>query len=389
MQFLVKRVLAELKNTPLSVAAYTVGLDSRIEELLNLLDLKSNCIGVLGLHGLGGVGKTTLAKALYNKLVAHFEYRSFISNIREILPRRDGLLSIRNKLIEDLSMSKATPVSEVHAGLVAIRSIIHEKRVLLVMDDVSDASQLEKVIGRRTWRQCFDGGSRIIITTRDRGVLCDLNENELFEVKDLNFSESLQLFNYHAFRRDKPIEKFQNLSNQIVSLTGGLPLALEVFGSFLFDKRSIKEWKDALKKLKQIRPSNLQDLLKISFDGLDEQEKDVFLDIACFFVKMRLRRQDAIDILEGCGFRAEVIIKVLTERSLIKIYQDDILWMHDQLKDMGKQIVQQENPSDPGSRSRLWEHDEAMSVLQSDRVSVCIIIPYLFIYIFLRQFLGF
>ncbi|RVX10626.1 TMV resistance protein N [Vitis vinifera] len=366
IQTLVKRVLAELNNTPLSVAAYTVGLDSRIEELLNLLDLKSNCTRVLGFHGMGGVGKTTLAKALYNKLVAHFECRSFISNVKETLAQQDedSLLSLHNKLINDLSMSEASPVSEVNAGLVAIRRIMHEKRVLLVMDDVDDASQLEVVIGRRKWRQFFYGGSRIIITTRDRGVLRDLHENELFEVQGLNFSESLQLFSYHALRREKPTEDFWNLSNEIVSLTGGLPLALEVFGSFLYDKRIMKEWEDALQKLKQIRPSNLQDVLKISFDGLDEQEKDIFLDIACFFVKMRLKREDAIDILKGCGFRADITIKVLTEKSLIKTYEDGILWMHDQLRDMGKQIVQHENPSDPGSRSRLWDHNEVMSVLQ-------------------------
>ena len=352
------------------MAAYSVGLESRIEELLNLLDLKSNSVRVLGFHGLGGVGKTTLAKALYNKLVAHFECRSFISNVKETLAQQDGLLSLHNKLINDLSMSGASPVSEVDAGLVAIRRIIHEKRVLLVMDDIDDASQLEVVIGKRKWRQCFYGGSRIIITTRDRGVLRDLHENELFEVKDLNFSASLQLFSYHALRREKPTDKFWNLSNQIVSLTGGLPLALEVFGSFLYDKRNIKEWEDALQKLQQIRPSNLQDVLKMSFDGLDEQEKEIFLDIACFFIKMQLKREDAIDILKGCGFRADIAIKVLTEKSLIKTHHDGILWMHDQLRDMGKQIVQHENPSDPGSRSRLWDHNEVMSVLQDMTVRV-------------------
>lgn len=93
-------------------------------------------------------------------------------------------------------MSEASPVSEVNAGLVTIRRIIHEKRVLLVMDDVYDVSQLEVVIGKRKWRQCFYGGS-IIIITRDRGVLCDLHENELFEVKDLDFSASLKLVIMH------------------------------------------------------------------------------------------------------------------------------------------------------------------------------------------------
>ena len=81
---LIKTVLIELRKTPVGLAAYTVGLDSRVEKLLKLLDIKSNGIRILGFYGMGGVGKTTLAKALYNRVVGHFEHRCFISNVREI-----------------------------------------------------------------------------------------------------------------------------------------------------------------------------------------------------------------------------------------------------------------------------------------------------------------
>ena len=83
IQLLVKRVLKELDSTPLDVAPYTVGLDSRIEKLMSLLDVRSNGVRVLGLHWAGGIGKTTLAKALYNKLVGSFECLVFMKNDRE------------------------------------------------------------------------------------------------------------------------------------------------------------------------------------------------------------------------------------------------------------------------------------------------------------------
>ena len=83
IQLLVKRVLEELDSTPLNVAPCTVGLDSRIEELMSRLDVRSNGVRVLGLHGADGVGKTTLAKALYNKLVGSFECLVFMKNDRE------------------------------------------------------------------------------------------------------------------------------------------------------------------------------------------------------------------------------------------------------------------------------------------------------------------
>ncbi|XAR49157.1 hypothetical protein NMG60_11032251 [Bertholletia excelsa] len=78
IQSLVQKILAKLRNIPLGVAKHPVGLDSRLDELINLVDVKANGVGVLVFHGMGGVGKTTLAKALYNKLLVHFKRRSFI-----------------------------------------------------------------------------------------------------------------------------------------------------------------------------------------------------------------------------------------------------------------------------------------------------------------------
>ncbi|ESR51771.1 hypothetical protein CICLE_v10030550mg [Citrus x clementina] len=372
VQLLVKRVLAELSNTPMKVAAYNVGLDFRIKEVIRLLDVKSSNVLVLGLFGLGGIGKTTLAKAVYNKLVDQFEHRSFISNVRETSGQNDGLVSLQNKLIFDLSSGNKVPTENVPtenvptenvvtANIAEIKNVVRERKVFVVLDDVDDPSQLNALCGDKEW---FSEGSRIIITTRDRGALPEHYVNQLYEVQKLDSSRALQLFSYHALGRENPTDKFFKISEQIVSLTGGLPLALEVFGAFLFDKRRITEWEDALEKLRKIRPNNLQEVLKISFDGLDQQDKCIFLDIACLFVKMGMNKEDAIDILKGCGFRAEIAIVVLMKKSLIKITEDDTLWMHDQLRDMGRQIVQQESLLDPGNRSRLWDRDEIMTMLK-------------------------
>nr|XP_023895562.1 disease resistance protein TAO1-like [Quercus suber] len=368
IQRLVKRVLEELNSTPLNVAPYTVGLESRIEELMSLLDVRSNGVRVLGLYGVGGIGKTTLAKALHNKLVGSFKYLVFMKNDRENSEEDDDLVYLQNKLINHLSPGKP-PVYEVSSGISAIKDEVHEKRVLVIMDDIHNVRQLEVLIGRRDW---FSEGSRIIITTRNRDVLPDHLVNGFYEVRELAFTEALQLFSYHALRREKPTERFMNLSRKMVSLTGGLPLALEVFGSFLFERWRIEEWEDALQKLKRIRPRNLQDVLKISYDGLDVQEQRIFLDIACLFIKMEIKREDILDALKGCGFRAEIAVTVLRARSLIKIFEDNSLWMHDQIRDMGRQIVLDESPVDPGMRSRLWDRDEIMSVLKGEKGTRCI-----------------
>ncbi|KAI5352530.1 hypothetical protein L3X38_005421 [Prunus dulcis] len=110
----------------------------------------------------------------------------------------------------------------------------------------------------------------------------------------------------------------------------------------------------------------------MSYDALDEQEKCIFLDIACLFVKMDTRREDAIDILKGCGFDGEIGIADLIARSLIKVYEDSILWMHDEVRDMGRQIVKEENLLDPGMRSRLRDHDEILNVFKDNKGTRCI-----------------
>ncbi|GAA0149286.1 hypothetical protein LIER_08505 [Lithospermum erythrorhizon] len=359
----VEKILSKLSNTPLGVAKYPVGLGPRLIELQKKLDLKDNGVRIVVLWGMGGIGKTTLANAIYNELVRHFKKRSFLSNIREASQQSHGVRSLQGKLIGDLnSGSPLTNIHDTRRGILLIKERIHDEPVLLVLDDVDDAQVVYNLAGGRDW---FFNGSRIIITTRDKNVLPRTFVDEILHIEELSSSESLQLFSYHAFGRDEPIKDFLDLSKQVVSLTGGLPLALEVFGASLFHRRTMRQWHAALEKLKQIRPRELQDILEISFNSLDDQEKCIFLDLACFFVHRNLKREDAIDIFKGCGFIAETAITDLTAKSLVKVIENDVLWMHDQLREMGRQIVRSEN-DDAGRRSRLWKNDEAMMVLKKE-----------------------
>ncbi|ERN17777.1 hypothetical protein AMTR_s00047p00138210 [Amborella trichopoda] len=158
------------------------------------------------------------------------------------------------------------------------------------------------------------------------------------------------------------MQEHAKFSKDMVSTAGGLPLALEVLGSHLWDKTTIDEWEDAVKKLKRIPEDDITLKLRISYDNLNEEEKHIFLDIACFFIGET--KDYTIDIWKGCGFPASISIKKLLQRSLMKIDVKDRLQMHDQLRDMGRWIVELENLCDPGRHRRLWSEEHVINVFK-------------------------
>jgi hypothetical protein len=260
-------------------------------------------------------------------------------------------------------MEKEINIWDLRGGIDLIRNRLRNKKVLIVLDDVDGEKQLEALAGKHDW---FGVGSRIIVTSRDSHLLRRHGVDDVFTTKGLNNDEALELFSWRAFKKPHPEENYVDLSKDFVNYTNGLPLALKVLGSLLFG-RSMDAWKSARDQLKVEPNSNILDILKISFDGLTDTQKQLFLDIACFF---KGKDKDCIrDILESCGYYPDYNLDVLVEKSLIFINEMGTLWMHDLLQEMGKEIVRRESPKELGGRSRLWLYEDALHVLKNSRVS--------------------
>ncbi|KAG5564707.1 hypothetical protein RHGRI_000786 [Rhododendron griersonianum] len=359
IKMIIKDVREKVNPIHLNVPDHQVGLDYRVAELNVLLNMEFNFVRIVGLWGMGGIGKTTIAKRLYNIIQHKFERSGFLADVRETSQRPNGLVELQKKLLLAI-LKRSHEVSNSHEGVEVIKKIAFgRKKVLLVLDDVDNVQQL-KVLAID--RDSFAHGSRIIITTRDKSSLkiLELGENEIYEPEKLDKNESLELFSWHAFKEDHPPEDHLNLSRQIVHYAGGLPLALEILGSY-FRGESIPQWESAIAKLRKIPADDILGKLKISYDSLSEQLKKLFLDTACFFVG--IGRDFTVKILEGYDIFADNEIRKLADRCLIKYDCHDQIVMHDMIRDMGREIVRQES-HDLGKRSRLWYLDDVLEVLR-------------------------
>jgi hypothetical protein len=195
-------------------------------------------------------------------------------------------------------------------------------------------------------------------------LLIKHNVDLTYKMNEMDHNEAFQLFSLHAFKSDKPHDDFVDLTEHALRYAGGLPLALTVLGSDLYG-RDIHYWKSALEKYKRIPENNILEKLQLSYDGLEESEKNIFLDIACFFKGQNAKY--VTKILDSCSFFPDIGITVLAEKSLITIDEDKLV-MHDLLQDMGREIVRQESPEEPGKRSRLWFHKDVRYVLEENMV---------------------
>jgi hypothetical protein len=345
------------------VALHPVGIEPRVKDITSLLRVGANDVRMLGIWGIGGVGKTTISKAIYNELFHSFEDKSYLPNIRETSKNFDGLVRLQEQLLSDILKTRKIKVNNVDRGITMIQKRLCGRRVLIILDDVDQLEQLNAIARSRDW---FGPGSRIIITTRDENMLRMLQVDEVYTAKELSEKESLELFSWHAFRNDYPTKEHMKLSRSVVAYSGGLPLALEVLGCFLYTK-NMDEWENTLEKLKSIPNGEIQKKLRISYDALsDNSEKAIFLDISCFFIGMD--KDYVTQILNACGFYAKIGIIVLIQRCLLSIDKQNKLIMHALLRDMGREIVREEwpNPDEPGKRSRLWLNEDAHHVLAGE-----------------------
>ncbi|KAM7508439.1 hypothetical protein LguiA_018892 [Lonicera macranthoides] len=369
----VKKVLQMLKKSKMDLPEFLVGKEHHEEKMEELLDLDSDSLRIVGIHGMGCIGKIVIAKVIYNKLSEWFDFCCFLENIRENSESPYNVVKLQSQLIFDLAIGSFSDIVHVEDGSRKIKNVVEGKRVLIVLDDVDEKSQFDMFVGDSKW---FGLGSRIIVTTRNKVVLNILeaiyNKNNLvdvcrsYEPPLMNPNHSLQLFCYHAFRQPFPLKDYALDAGYIASTAAGLSLALKSIGLSLLGNTDKASWKQTLKDLNKFPNKVVLETLRRSIKVLENQpEHCIFLDTVYLFIG----EDYAVPFYmwEDCELGSINAIKANVLRSLIKIEDDNCLWIYDQLRDVGRQIFREENKL-LREQSRLWRCEEAVSIFNNHSV---------------------
>jgi len=333
-----------------------VSIKSGVQDVIQLLK-QSNSPLLIGIWGMAGIGKSTIAEAIYDQVGPYFEHKCLLKNVRTLWEQNGGQVSLQKKLLMAVNKTTEKKILHIESGKVILKERLRHKSVLLILDDVNKLEQLKSLCENRDW---FGPGSKILITTRDRHLLMEHGVDHIYKVKQLEESESVELFNWAAFNQATTSrEGFGELSRQLVVYSRGLPLALKALGGVLHGK-DVLEWKRVLKSLERFSFPNQEVLqtVETSFDDLKDEEKHIFLDIASFFNGMD--QNVVLRTLNRSTQCTSLQISLLEDKSLLTIVENNKLEMHGLLQAMARDIIKREssNKTDQvsGSVYNIYDH---------------------------------
>ncbi|KAF8029731.1 hypothetical protein BT93_E2225 [Corymbia citriodora subsp. variegata] len=313
---------------------------------------------VVGICGMPGVGKTTLAKVIFNKIRKSFHSCSFLEGINS-----EGVKVSPDRLIAELKNEKYDPQRPIRGGTTKLKSLFTNMKVLIVLDDVHERKQIEVLAGNLSW---LGHGSRIIVTTDNRDVLnvFDKVPVEECKVEPMGMYHALKLFSEHAFPEDarQDVTKFE-LSRDIVEALEGLPMAI-VLRATRLKRGNIEIWRSTRDSLKRYpREGEVEAALKASYDSLNDRAKEVFLDIACFFIGKDERVPTYMWKAGDCFPPLET--KELRDMHFLEDGENNELRMHRVLRDFGRKIVEEKKVLQ--KRCRIWKFSDASCILADTR----------------------
>nr|AAU90299.1 Putative disease resistance protein I2C-5, identical [Solanum demissum] len=288
-------------RTPSTSLVDDVGIIGRQNEIENLIgrllskDTKGKNLAVVPIVGMGGLGKTTLAKAVYNneRVKNHFGLKAWycVSEPYDALRITKGLLQEIGKFDS----------KDVHNNLnqlqVKLKESLKGKKFLIVLDDVWNNNYNKWVELKNVFVQ-GDIGSKIIVTTRKESVALMMG-NKKVSMDNLSTEASWSLFKRHAFENMDPMghPELEEVGKQIADKCKGLPLALKTLAGMLRSKSEVEEWKRILRsEIWELPDNDILPALMLSYNDLPVHLKRCFSYCAIFPKDYPFRKEQVIHL---------------------------------------------------------------------------------------------
>ncbi|XP_059276586.1 putative late blight resistance protein homolog R1A-10 isoform X2 [Lycium ferocissimum] len=311
----------------LNVKNNMVGRDDQRKRLLE--DLTRGYSGetkVIPIIGMGGIGKTTLAKEVYNAeyIRSHFDVCAWATisqqhNVKEIL-----LSLLRSTKGDSFNMDDEQELADM------LQKSLKRRRYLIVLDDMWSDKAWDDV------RQCFpieNNESRILLTTRNTKVANSAGmQNLSLEMGFMDPDESWNLFGSIAFANEALPSEFESIGKQIVYKCHGLPLAITVVAGLLKSKRTIRDWGNVAKDVKSFVTNDPDEqclhVLALSYNHLPNNLKACLLYFGTFPEDSEIPVKKLVRLWIAEGFlklekdlegEAEKCVQDLVDRCLVLV----------------------------------------------------------------------
>ncbi|KAH9667645.1 putative disease resistance protein [Citrus sinensis] len=345
-----------------------VGQELLLDQVWRCITDQENNRGIIGLYGIGGVGKTTLLKQVNNNF-RHQQHMfdvviwAAVSTLQDDIGKRIGFSEDRNwkeKSLQDKAVD--------------IASILSGKKFVLLLDDIWERIDLTEL---GVPLQNLNDGSKVVLTTRSAGV-CDQMDAKKLEVYSLAHDKAWELFQEMVDRSSLDSHtSIPELAETLARECGGLPLALKTVGRAMKSQRKVGDWKRAIHKMttSASKFSGMKEevfsRLKFSYDSLSTDELRSCLQYCCLYPEdYEIPRRELIDYWISEGFVCDFddgcdFIDDLLQACLLEEEGDDHVKMHDMIREMSLWIACTVDKEEQNFLVEEWEGAKRISLMKT------------------------